>query len=77
MVALRAGRRGQRGRLWMYLYAAFYYVYRSEMTGVLQATFFFGYLLMVSYAFALMCAALAFTSAHTFVRHIYRSIKID
>ena len=63
--------------LFMYLYAAFYYVYRSEMTGMLQGTFFFGYLLMVSYAFALMCATVAFTSAHTFVRHIYRSIKID
>ena len=63
--------------LFMYVYAAFYYVYRSEMTGALQGTFFFGYLLMVSYAFALMCATVAFTSAHTFVRHIYRSIKID
>ena len=57
----------------MYLYAAFYYVYRSEMTGALQAVFFFGYLLMVSYAFALMCATVAFFSANAFVKHIYAS----
>ena len=61
----------------MYCYAAFYYVYRSEMTGVVQAVFFFGYLLMVSFAFSLLCSAVAFTAAQAFVKHIYRSIKID
>jgi hypothetical protein len=29
--------------IFMYAYAAFYYLYRSEMSGALQATFFFGY----------------------------------
>ena len=59
--------------VFMYLYAAFYYVYRSEMTGTLQGTFFFGYLLMVSYAFSLLCSAVAFASANQFVQHIYTS----
>ena len=59
--------------VFMYLYAAFYYVYRSDMSGPLQGAFFFGYLLMVSYAFALLCAAVAFLAARQFVRHIYTS----
>lgn len=61
----------------MYAYAIFYYTNRSEMSGVLQAVFFFGYMLMISYAFSLMLGAVAFTVAMKFVQHIYRSIKID
>jgi len=61
----------------MYAYAAFYYVSRSEMSGVLQASFFFGYNLLISYAFFLMLGAVSHLVAHRFVRHIYSSIKID
>jgi len=63
--------------LFVYGYAVFYYMYRSEMTGLLQAAFFFGYMLMVSYAFALMLGAVSYWTAQKFVRHIYLSIKID
>jgi transmembrane 9 superfamily protein 1 len=63
--------------VFMYAYAAFYYVYRSEMTGTLQAVFFFGYMLAVSYAFALMLGAISFYCALRFVKHIYLSIKSD
>ena len=63
--------------LFMYAYAYFYYMYRSEMDGNLQFAFFFGYMLMVSYAFALMLGTISFFTAMTFVKHIYRSIKID
>jgi hypothetical protein len=63
--------------IFMYAYAIFYYTNRSEMSGVLQAVFFFGYMMMISYAFALMLGAVAFTVAMKFVLHIYRSIKID
>jgi len=63
--------------LFIYSYALFYYHYRSAMNGVLQATFFFGYMLMVSYAFFLMLGAVGFFSALKFVRHIYSTIKSD
>jgi MFS family permease len=61
----------------MYSYAIFYYHYRSEMYGVLQAAFFFGYVAMISYAFSLMLGTVSYFCAQTFVKHIYRSIKID
>jgi hypothetical protein len=38
---------GAASGLFVYGYACFYFVYRSEMNGVLQASFFFGYMLMV------------------------------
>jgi len=61
----------------MYAYAIFYYKYRSEMTGLLQASFFFGYMLMISYGFALMLGTVSYYMAQKFVKHIYLSIKID
>jgi hypothetical protein len=61
----------------MYMYAIFYYYYRSQMSGWLQGAYFFGYTLVMSYAFALMLGAVAYHVASRFVIHIYRSIKVD
>lgn len=63
--------------VFMYLYGIFYFNFRSEMFGMLQASFFFGYFLMISYGFSLMLGAVSFFVSHKFVRHIYSSIKID
>jgi len=63
--------------LFVYGYAVFYFFNRSDMSGVLQATFFFGYMLMISYAFSLMLGSVSFYMAMKFVRHIYLSIHID
>jgi len=73
----RAFLSGSSTGLFMYAYAIFYYKYRSEMTGLLQASFFFGYMLMISYGFALMLGTVSYYMAQKFVKHIYLSIKID
>jgi len=62
---------------YMYAYALFYFNYRSELTGFLQASFFFGYSLVVSYAFMLMLGAIGYWSTFAFIRHIYSRVKID
>lgn len=61
----------------IYLYAAYFFLYRSEMSGALQASFFFGYMLLVSFAFFLLLGTVGFFSVHIFVKKIYSSIKID
>jgi len=58
-------------------YAIFFWVYRSNMQGPLQFTLFFGYLAVVSYAFFLMLGAVGFFSSFIFVKHIYAAIKLD
>jgi len=63
--------------LFMYLYAFYFFLYRSDMNGVLQGAFFFGYMLMVAYAFFLMLGSVAFFTALKFTRHIYSAIKLD
>ena len=62
--------------LFMFGYCFFYYFERSEMNGLLQTAFFFGYMAAVSYGFFLMLGFVGFTSSLTFVKYIYGSLKI-
>jgi len=62
---------------YMFAYALFYFNYRSELSGFLQGSFFFGYSLLVSYAFMLMLGAIGYWSTFAFIRHIYSRVKID
>jgi len=59
------------------LYAIFYYVKRSNMSGALQTAEFFGYTVLACYAFSMMLGAVSFCSSLWFVRYIYVNIKVD
>ncbi|CAK8986621.1 Transmembrane 9 superfamily member 3 (Endomembrane protein 9) (Transmembrane nine protein 3) (AtTMN3) [Durusdinium trenchii] len=61
----------------VYLYSFFYYYERSKMSGLLQTSFYFGYMLIVSYAFFLILGTVGFFSSLTFVRSIYQQLKLD
>lgn len=61
----------------IYLHSFIYYFYRSEMNGWLQASFFFGYMAVVSYAFFLILGTAAFFTGLAFVRFIYSRVKCD
>ncbi|KAK6119937.1 hypothetical protein DH2020_046321 [Rehmannia glutinosa] len=63
--------------LFIYAYCLYYYYARSDMSGFMQTSFFFGYMACVCYAFFLMLGAVGFRAALFFVRHIYRSIKCE
>jgi hypothetical protein len=63
--------------LFIYVYCAFYYFHRSDMFGLMQTSFFFGYMLMVSYGFVLMLGTVGFVSALAVVHHIYGTVKCD
>lgn len=63
--------------LFVLAYSFFYYFERSEMSGYLQTTFFFGYMVIISFAFALMLGFVGFFSSLCFVKHIYRAIKAE
>lgn len=59
------------------LYCFYFLVTESQMTGFLQLSFYFGYMLLLCYALFLMGGAIGFFSSLTFVREIYRTIKSD
>ena len=43
----------------------------------MQASFYFGYMFVVCYAFFLMLGVVGYRASLTFVRHIYRAIKCE
>ena len=63
--------------LFVQFYAVFYYFARSQMSGILQGAFFFGYNFCISLGFSLMLGTIGWYSAQLFVKHIYKQIKID
>jgi len=58
-------------------YSIFYYVYRSRMSGFLQASFYFGYQGFICYFFFLMLGSVGFYSAYFFIRRIYKNLHTD
>jgi len=61
----------------IYLYSFYYYFQRSGMNGILQASFFFGYMAIVSFAFFLMLGSAGFRLSLVFVKYIYGRVKCD
>eukprot|EP00798_Chlamydomonas_sp_ICE-L_P021840 gene21840-28870_t len=63
--------------LFVFGYCFYYYFVRSDMTGLMQTSFFFGYNGLVCYAFFLMLGSVGFRASLIFIRHIYRAIKCE
>jgi len=63
--------------IFIYIYSIFYYIYRSRMTGVLQGSFYFAYMLIVCYFFFILLGSVGFFSSLVFVRRIYKNLHSD
>jgi len=61
----------------VFAYCFFYYFGRSSMFGFMQTSFFFGYMLMASYAAFIMLGTIGYAFSFIFVRRIYSAIKCD
>lgn len=58
-------------------YCFYFYFQRSEMSGFLQTSFFFGYMSVVCYAMFLMLGNVGFRASLMFVKQIYKAIKCE
>lgn len=63
--------------IFIYIYSFYYYYHRSGMSGLLQGSFYFGYMSIVSLAFFLMLGAAAFQFSLVFTKYIYSRVKCD
>ncbi|XP_008808506.2 transmembrane 9 superfamily member 7-like isoform X2 [Phoenix dactylifera] len=63
--------------LYLFLYSAFYFFTKLEITKVVSGVLYFGYMLIVSYAFFVLTGTIGFYACFWFVRKIYSSVKID
>lgn len=58
-------------------YSFYYYHVRSDMTGFMQSSYFFGYMGIICYGWFLLLGTVGHKASLVFVRHIYRAIKCD
>lgn len=63
--------------IFVYGYCFYYYIARSDMSGFMQTSFFFGYMGMVCFGFFLMLGTVGWRASLLFVRHIYKAIKCE
>lgn len=63
--------------LFIFGYSFFYFFHRSNMDGLLQISFYFGYTGIVSYAFFQMLGFIGFMSSFSFINYIYGAVKTD
>ncbi|CAL5354526.1 unnamed protein product [Camellia sinensis] len=63
--------------LFVYGYCLYYYHSRSDMSGLLQTSFFFGYMACICYGIFLMLGTIGFRASLLLVHHIYGSIKCE
>ena len=63
--------------LYVFLYSIHFYLFKTKMTGLYQAFFYYGYTSIFCFALALMCGSIGYLSSGIFVRTIYRNIKCD
>ncbi|KAI3450710.1 hypothetical protein Pfo_007375 [Paulownia fortunei] len=68
--------RGGSTAIFMFSYCIYFY-FKSNMSGILQTFFFFGYSACMCYAFFLMLGAVGFQASLLFVRRIYYAVKSE
>lgn len=63
--------------LYVFAYAAYYFVFRTHMSGALQTVLYFSYAALGSAALSLITGAVAVAAAGRFVTTIYAAVKAD
>jgi len=61
----------------IFAYSIYYFYFKSNMDGLLQSSFYFGYMSIISIAIAVMLGSVGFWSTLVFVRYIYSRVKCD
>eukprot|EP01012_Entosiphon_sulcatum_P007832 TRINITY_DN140_c0_g1_i1.p1 TRINITY_DN140_c0_g1~~TRINITY_DN140_c0_g1_i1.p1 ORF type:complete len:643 (-),score=107.39 TRINITY_DN140_c0_g1_i1:235-2163(-) len=61
----------------LFLYSIFYYATTLHIRSFWSTVLYFGWMLIISYAFAIITGTIGFLASFLFVRYIYASIKVD
>jgi transmembrane 9 superfamily protein 3 len=62
---------------YVFLYGIYYFLFKTQMHGFLQITFYFGYMTLIAVNLGLLCGTLGHASASRFVRAIFQNVKVD
>jgi transmembrane 9 superfamily member 3 len=62
---------------YVFLYGIYYFLFKTQMNGFLQTSFYFGYMSLISIALGILCGTLGHGAASQFVRAIFQNVKVD
>lgn len=62
---------------YVFLYSVYYFLWKTKMNGFLQVSFYFGYMGLFCICFGVLCGTIGVIGASSFVKRIYRNIKVD
>jgi len=62
---------------YVFLYGIYYFVFKTQMHGLLQTSFYFGYMTLIALGLGLLCGTLGHGAASRFVRAIFQNVKVD
>lgn len=63
--------------LYLFLYSVFYFYTKLDITKIVPALMYFGYMSIVAVSFFALTGTIGFYACHKFVRLIYSAVKID
>jgi transmembrane 9 superfamily protein 3 len=62
---------------YVYLYGIYYFLFKTQMNGFLQTSFYFGYMSLISITLGILCGTLGHAAASNFVKAIFENVKVD
>jgi transmembrane 9 superfamily protein 3 len=62
---------------YVYLYSVYYFVAKTNMSGLFQTSFYFGYMLMFCIGLGILTGSVGYLGASFFVHRIYSQVKLD
>jgi len=63
--------------IYVFLYTIYYFIFKTQMSGLLQTTFYFGYMFVTSLILGILCGTVGHAAASKFVRSIFENVKVD
>lgn len=63
--------------VYVFVYGIYYFLYKTQMHGLLQTSFYFGYMTLIAMNLGLLCGTIGHAAASRFVRAIFQNVKVD
>lgn len=62
---------------YVFLYGIYYFLFKTQMHGLLQTMYYFGYMTMIALNLGILCGTIGHGAASRFVRAIFQNVKVD
>lgn len=63
--------------LYVFIYGVYFFLFRTNMFGLTQTCFYFGYTILLSFFLGAICGTIGYIAGSYFVRSIFGNIKLD